>query len=169
MPLVLASQFMEANHTMLTSELADVADAQPLPMSRIADLDFTMIKAKLMDADEGPGWTTQECELVEAEYRRFLALKHAYPDREIVPNRLVDLFWHQHILDTEKYAEDCAAVFSGFLHHYPYFGMQGDEDALHRAFEDTERLAQRHFGLPAPSDAAGMAKCRTKCKPMSCK
>ncbi|TSJ35886.1 glycine-rich domain-containing protein-like [Mucilaginibacter corticis] len=79
----------------------------PLFMSDINAIDFSMVKLKMQDKEEGPGWTKVQCEYAEAEYKKFLTLKRTYPDKEIVPNRLVDLFWHQHILDTQKYAEDC--------------------------------------------------------------
>lgn len=137
----------------------------------IQALDLSMIKVKLQDSEEGAGWTREMCDAVELEYKRFLALKRAYPDRDIVPNRQVDLFWHQHILDTEQYAQDCQELFGTFLHHYPYFGMRDEEDYanLCAAFQATEFLYQLHFGaqenlgFPAPS------RCRTQCKPVKCK
>ncbi len=136
--------------------------------SDIAALDLAMVKRKLQDEDEGQGWTPGTCDVVETEYKRFLSLKRFYPDREIVPNRMVDLFWHQHILDTSKYAEDCHALFGYFLHHYPYFGMQGeiDERNLMEAFGETCKLYRKHFGEHY-EDAA--ARCRTQCKPVKCK
>lgn len=131
-------------------------------------LDLTMVKRKLQDEDEGQGWSPYTCDAVEIEYKRFLTLKRLYPEHEIVPNRLIDLFWHQHILDTERYASDCQELFGHFVHHYPYFGMQGEEDHqnLVAAFSETSRLYKQHFG--EDYDEAS-AKCRTKCKPMKCK
>jgi hypothetical protein len=114
-----------------------------------------------------------ECNQVEEEYRRFLALKREYPDKDIVPHKTIDVFWHQHILDTAKYAQDCEAIFGYFLHHFPYFGMNGKQDAqnLMDAFEETKILYQQHFS----KNYIGMAKrckapkCRTQCKPVKCK
>lgn len=85
-------------------------------MADIEATDFTMIKAKLQDNEEGPGWALDLCASVEQQYKRFLALKRAYPDKDIVPDKLVDVFWHQHILDTEKYSLDCNRLFGCFLH-----------------------------------------------------
>lgn len=140
-----------------------------LSLDDIAATDFSMIKLKLQDAEEGPGWSPEMCDVVEEEYKRFLGLKRAYPDREIVPNRSVDLFWHQHILDTAKYSEDCERLFGYFLHHYPYFGMQGAQDFanLCAAFEDTKILYELHFGQDL--EFAGKARCRTQCKPVKCR
>jgi hypothetical protein len=67
----------------------------------------------------------------------------------------VDKFWHGHILDTLKYAEDCDVIFGRFLHHFPYFGMRGAEDAanLARAGEVTQRLYLQEFGGETESAA----------------
>lgn len=98
-------------------------------MQGIANLDFTMVKRKLMDADAGEGWSQAYCDRVCEEYKRFLALKREAPEfTQIVPSSSIDTFWHYHILDTRKYAADCHAVFGFFLHHYPYYGMRGGDD-----------------------------------------
>lgn len=142
-------------------------------MDDINNIDFTMIKLKLQDTEEGQGWNQAQCNEGEREYKKFLGLKRTYPEKDIVPNHMVDIFWHQHILDTVKYSEDCEAIFGYFLHHFPYFGMNGDQDArnLSDAFEETKALYKKHFRIPY----IGMAKrckapkCRTQCKPMKCK
>lgn len=142
-------------------------------MSDIEALDLTMVKLKLQDETEGEGWSRQQCDETEKEYKRFLYLKREYPEKDIVPNASIDKFWHQHILDTAQYATDCQKVFGYFLHHYPYFGMNGEQDAknLSDAFEDTKLLYKKHFDV----DYIGLAKrckapkCRTQCKPVKCK
>jgi hypothetical protein len=145
-----------------------VLEMVEIQMNDIEALDLSMIKRKLQDPEEGMGWTAEECDAVEVEYKRYLALKRAYPDREIVPNQPVDKFWHYHILDTMRYAEHCQAIFGYFLHHFPYFGMNGpeDEQALVDAFDDTSTLYEAAFG---EAYAAGSARCRTGCKPVKCK
>jgi hypothetical protein len=152
--------------------MTDLLELAPLASRDIEGLDLSMIKRKLQDAEEGLGWSAEECDEVEIEYKRYLALKQAYPDREIVPNQPVDKFWHYHILDTMKYAGDCQRIFGFFLHHYPYFGMNGpeDEQALADAFTETAALYEAHFGAPyAGSSAKCRARCRTACKPVKCK
>lgn len=154
-------------------EILITEKATAIFMDDINELDFTMIKLKLQDKEEGQGWTVEQCEETEIEYKKYLALKRQYPEKDIVPNRFVDLFWHQHILDTVKYAEDCSNIFSYFLHHFPYFGMSGEQDAknLNDAFEETKVLYAFHFN----QDYLGAAtrckapKCRTQCKPMKCR
>lgn len=132
-------------------------------LTSVTNLDFSMIRMKLMDADEGLGWSEAHCRRVEAEYQRYLALTLHYPSRAIVPSKEVDKFWHYHILDTQAYASDCEMVFGHFLHHFPYFGMRGPEDAaaLSAAYDNTLELYKLHFG-PPPEDVwpqAGMSRC----------
>jgi hypothetical protein len=139
----------------------------------IAIINFEMIKLKLQDEEEGAGWSVAECAQAESEYVKFLALKRAYPYKEIVPHKQIDQFWHFHILDTEKYALDCEKIFGYFLHHYPYFGMNGDEDMqnLIDSFEETKWLYKLHFHTDYLGEApkCKAPKCRTACKPMKCR
>ncbi|GAA4340890.1 glycine-rich domain-containing protein [Flaviaesturariibacter amylovorans] len=154
-------------------ELLVAYQPEVLFMNDIDQLDFSMIKMKLQDKEEGQGWTKKQCEDAEIEYKRFLSLKRTYPNLEVVPNKAIDMFWHQHILDTAKYADDCESIFGYFLHHYPYFGMNGEQDAenLNTAFEETKVLYRKHFGIDYVGEApkCKAPKCRTACKPMKCR
>ncbi len=98
-------------------------------LRRVATIDLSMVKMKIMDPEEGKGWEPEYADAVETKYRRYLAMYLMFPERKIVPNKEVDVFWHQHILDTRAYAKDCDTVFGHFLHHFPYFGMRGEKDA----------------------------------------
>ena len=118
----------------------------------LADLDLEPILIKAMDAEEGHGWTLDFACRVSQEYRRFLVLCLEHPQDPIVPSSLIDDFWHLHILDTQKYTEDCQYCFGSILHHFPYFGMRGDKDAanLREAWLKTLALYQSTFGTVAP-------------------
>jgi hypothetical protein len=61
------------------------------------------------------------------EYRRFLcALAHKRQEDLISPpTPEVDEFWHQHILDTRRYREDCERVFGRYVDHTP--GLEPEE------------------------------------------
>jgi hypothetical protein len=125
-------------------------------VAAIQALDLDPIKLKLMDSEEGQGWSREYADKMELAYRRFLTLLAIHPEETLAPSKDVDKFWHGHILDTLKYAEDCERVFGSFLHHFPYFGMRGAEDAanLARAAEATRRLYRQEFsgeseGAPA--------------------
>lgn len=124
-------------------------------VKEIFGLDLEPIKFKLM-SKEGQGWSREQADHYETEYKRFLALLVKYPDDVIAPDTEVDKFWHAHILDTMKYARDCDRIFGTFLHHYPYFGMRGEEDAadLDAAFRRMQQLRREAFGDAAAGTAA---------------
>jgi hypothetical protein len=113
----------------------------------IAALDLEMVKMKLQEPDEGEGWTAEQCDMAEIEYKRYLHLCKKY-GKGMVPNKIMDIFWHYHILDTRAYHKDCEAVFGHYLHHFPYFGMRGEQDAqnLKNAFYKTKELYLETFG-----------------------
>jgi hypothetical protein len=113
----------------------------------VSVLDFDKLKWKLTKSAEAT-WSDELCELAELEYRKFLTLKVLYPKVSLVPSKLVDKFWHEHILDTLSYAKDCEAVFGHFIHHYPYFGIygEGDQTKLQSSFDETITLYEMRFG-----------------------
>jgi hypothetical protein len=138
-------------------------------------LDLSNVKMKLSDSDEGPSYDAGRLAVMEQEYRRFLALHLAYPGMDVVPCKIVDEIWHQHILDTAAYRNDCDAIFGFFLDHFPYFGMRGEEDAaaLNDAYAETIQRYREAFGEPPAGtwiavDASSRCK-RTACKPQKCK
>ncbi len=136
-------------------------------------LDLSAIRSKLGDTDEGQGYSADHLDLLEIEYRRFLALRLAYPDASIVPCKVVDEMWHQHILDTIAYRHDCHVIFGRFMDHFPYFGMRGpaDEEALADAYVETLSHYRAAFGEP-PMDtwvSRETSRCRTGCKPVKCR
>lgn len=132
-------------------------------IAKIEALDLAPIKFKLMDAEEGEGWSRDYADRIELEYKRFLMLLVKHPDASIAPTKAVDKFWHGHILDTLKYAEDCHNVFGYFLHHFPYFGMRGSEDAanLAAAADNMHRLYQEEFGDTKPAQAGSYCGATT--------
>lgn len=145
-------------------------------LERLNDLlDLSNVRMKLADCEEGPGLEWDEIDLMESEYRKFLALQMLYVGADIVPCKIVDEMWHRHILDTAAYREDCQAIFGHFLDHFPYFGMRGEEDAqaLRDAYADTLERYRDAFGEP-PRDTwitvDASARCkRTACKPQRCR
>lgn len=116
-------------------------------LPEILKLNLDRIKWKLSEPDEGRGWSQELCDHAEMEYKKYLTMLKLFPELDIVPNKIMDKFWHQHILDTRAYAKDCNAVFGRFVHHYPYFGMYGEEDRqeLISAFERTREIYKSLF------------------------
>ena len=117
-------------------------------LGAIQNLDLSMVKMKLMDVDGGLGWTQEQADRAELWYKRFLFICLKYPEWEIVPTKEIDAIWHQHILDTRAYHDDCELALGFYLHHYPYFGILGEEDLrnLKRALDNTIQLFQEELG-----------------------
>jgi len=115
--------------------------------SRLKELDLEPIKAKLLYSFRDV-WDLEKLKLIEKEYKKFLFLCFKYQEKAIVPSKLVDDFWHQHILDTGKYKDDCFDLFGYFLHHFPYFGMRDKkvEEVHEEAIKETQELYKKEFG-----------------------
>ena len=128
----------------------------------VMELDLEPIKGKLMHVESGEGWDRRRADAVEREYRRFLCLMKLYPDEALAPMADVDTFWHYHILDTMKYARDCAQAFGYFLHHYPYVGLNDDDGQIRIDSGARMRtLYEASFGEAYPG--AGSAKDAAYC------
>lgn len=162
----------------------------------VGALDFLLQKRKMVEIF---GWHPEVVDLMEAEYRKFLIIKYALNGSEcnfdIVPNRLVDEFWHLHIMDTQKYQEDCQNLFGSYLHHLPYFGFLDEDDienwksasniandiwlsifgeALYGEDDADAYVKDRAFHAEVSAEILssktyGAARCRTQCKPVKCK
>jgi hypothetical protein len=137
-----------------TKKLEDVMTTTHT-LKSVLDLDLDPIKVKLMHKQSGEGWDLAKANAVEVEYKRFLHLSKEYPNELIAPTEDVDTFWHYHILDTMKYAADCDAAFGYFLHHFPYVGLRGDDEAEQvRSAERMRELYESVFGTPYLASAA---------------
>ena len=89
-----------------------------LAKRHIRNLDLSSVRAKLMETQ---GWSSEHAEEVEGGYKRFLyALAHKEPEDMLSPpSQEIDEFWHQHILDTRKYREDCNTILGHYIDHTP--------------------------------------------------
>jgi len=122
-------------------------------IAAIEALDLTPIKFKACRQEDGYGWSAGYADQMEVAYKRYLILHAKHPDLTLAPEQDVDRFWHMHILDTRKYAADCETTFGYFLHHFPYLGLRGEDDAkaLQAAFLEMQRLTAEEFGEPTPA------------------
>ncbi|MDO8508520.1 MAG: glycine-rich domain-containing protein-like [Nanoarchaeota archaeon] len=147
----------------MQKSLESLALSNPELMDKISKLDLDPIKYKLMHKDEGEGkgWDREKVDLVEEQYKRFLYMSATHSKSSIVPTKDIDEFWHYHILDTRKYAEDCQNTFGFFVHHFPYLGLRGEEDVklLHISFKDTQEKYKRMFGETYGSNSTDCQNC----------
>ncbi|GAB2923743.1 glycine-rich domain-containing protein [Streptomyces mayteni] len=68
--------------------------------------------------DSWPELTDEQGERGVNQVVAFLAVAANSTER-VTPSLRVDLFWHALVLHTKQYAEFCAALGSGFIHHVP--------------------------------------------------
>lgn len=96
----------------------------PPPTMTIDDLSLEVVVEQFVKK----GWPAERAIQARAEYREFLrqfqAAASESPDLSkmepmVPPSQDVDDFWHQHVLNTKKYALDCKNVLGFFLHHDP--------------------------------------------------
>lgn len=111
-------------------------------LAKVSAIDLSKINAKL-EKHLGKDQVDMMCDI----YRKWLALHMCYPNAELTPSKLLDEYWHTHILDTKAYMNDCEKLFGSYLHHYPYFGLEGDADARDAGFELVSALFKKHFNL----------------------
>lgn len=147
---------------MLTRSLIGTVEER---VAFVLAMDFGLMKRKLMDPEEGKGWSQEQADAAEASYKRFLIVSLKHPEAKVVPDTDTDDFWHQHILDTRRYPEDCQAIFGYFFHHDPYFGMQGDRADLEGAAMVSVALLRQEFGESVPLGSlagcnGGGSRCR---------
>jgi len=127
------------------------------------ELELNSVRDALM---EKQGWPLERAEAARAEYIRFLTLLQRRPGFMLIPwpNKEgqddLDQFWHQHILDTAKYAADCNALFGRMIHHNPHVvrGSGNEKDAI----EKTQRLYARTFSTGSygrPVNSADLIGC----------
>ena len=64
-------------------------------------------------------WTPDRIMTAIRGYRVFLAECKANPETPLTPDRDVDMVWHQHMLNSKRYFDDCRAYFGYYLHHLP--------------------------------------------------
>lgn len=127
-------------------------------ISAINALDLESVKLRVMDTELGKGWTREYADRITLAYRNYLVMLAKYQDHaeDILLSKDVDEFWHTHILQTMKYAEDCKHVFGQFLHHSPHVGERSpaDLEKRERMAEKTRDLYEREFGGAQGAESA---------------
>ncbi len=163
-----------------------------------ATLDRRLQKEKMINVF---GWDPEVIDSMEVDYIKFLSLIKTFKDFgidfKIIPNLYIDEFWHNHILDTQQYYEDCQKIFNEMLHHFPYYGVLGEEDNKNwKAHSyicqtiwkecfgenlydeiDSEEDGYKHYKrlykelseiYKQPNAFKSTSKCRSNCKPQRC-
>lgn len=94
-----------------------------------------------------PRWTLADANRCCQLYKNFLFLFKKHLPISLVPTREIDEFWHNHILYTQQYFQDCERIFGHYLHHAP--ALPGDHpQQLVNDFQMTKRLYFDEFKQP---------------------
>lgn len=111
----------------------------------IHSLDFSNVIDKMV---KHQGWNRHHAEKLSDMYRNYLWLCRKYSDLKLPPSDEIDEFWHNHILDTKRYRQDCRYIFGKYFDHYPYFGIDKNSTVsdLNTAFEQMQKLYRQEFG-----------------------
>jgi hypothetical protein len=112
----------------------------------LATLDLSYIVRIMCDENYPlPRWTITDARECGRRYKNFLLLQKIHTSISLVPTRFIDEFWHNHILHTRCYLEDCQHIFGFYYHHVP--AVPGENVArLIDQFERTKALYWEEFG-----------------------
>ena len=133
-------------------------------LTEVNSWDFSLTIEKLQEKSYA-GWSLERILNAEKGYKQYLAMTKALGGKQLVPNGDIDRFWHEHILDTRRYAKDCNSFFGYFLHHYPFFGMRGEVDNTNwiNTAKSSNNLWFSTFGENLYLMKSDAQKCPQKC------
>lgn len=99
-------------------------------------------------------WIPEYLEMLESdsiqvieEYKRFLQLL-IINKIVLTPSKLVDEFWHQHILNSTEYFQFCIRIAGHYIHHSPH--DQKPHSFHLDSFNQTQQVYKKYFGLVPP-------------------
>lgn len=108
----------------------------------LPDFDLSYVTDQMLLEEKKTGLSTLTDEGLEnsvRKYRNYLALAKVYPGVPLMPCQDIDEVWHNHVLNTRRYNEDCMGYFGYMLHHNPAMPTQ---EVAQRSGE----LYVKHFG-----------------------
>ena len=113
----------------------------------IAKLDLAYISESMCTESYSlPRWTKEDAGKCCQLYKNFLLLQKKHLPLPLVPTREIDEYWHNHILHTKNYVEDCEHIFGHYLHHQPKTPADAS-DTLIADFLQTKALYLAEFGV----------------------
>jgi len=111
----------------------------------LESLDLTYIVDYMCSANYTlPRWTRDDAKTCMRLYKNYLLLNIIYPNEALVPTREIDEFWHNHILHTKKYFNDCKNIFGVYLHHVPNDPLE-EVELLIQQYANTKELYFNEF------------------------
>jgi len=133
----------------MSSELYELGDvnviADALQIEIASKLNLSDILEKVAKDN---GWTDEFKYKVKEEYMKFLYIIKHYGSGA-VPSKMVDLLWHQHILDTKIYMKDMKAIFGRYIHHNPSYTLEQRRET----FDKYKIFKQKYFAAFGEMDS----------------
>ncbi len=126
-------------HEHLISPTSKVSEN---PIQSILNLDLQYIVSRMVGKK---GWSPQDAQDIVRKYKNFLTLAILYPESHCAPTPEIDEVWHDHILHTQKYAQDCEQIFGKYFHHHPSTGSKENQESLATAYQETKDLYEKTF------------------------
>ena len=130
-------------------ETKSISQIPVLDKDRWADvlaLDLSPVYTQLVNRKD---WTPERAASTEFRYRCFLYIALYCEGLPSVPTSEVDEYWHQHILNTKRYAADCERLAGHFIHHNPSSGASVEEsNELEGMFFQTWVAYETLFNIP---------------------
>jgi hypothetical protein len=129
--------------------MATVPDPQ-IARERLASIDLSWIVVKFV---RDYGYEAGDAFRAVDLYRNVLELAIEHPGRALLPPAGADKAWRAHILNTQRYRQDCLSLFGDFMHHDP---DEFDQEAFRASWEFTRACFAARFGIElAPDEAEG--------------
>jgi hypothetical protein len=112
------------------------------------------VQDSLQNKNSNIPWISQSLTILESdpmivisEYKRFLRLLIT-GNIPLTPSKLIDEFWHQHILNSVDYFKFCIKVAGRYMHHTPHYEKP---HSYHRkGFKLTQSFYKKYFDRDAP-------------------
>lgn len=132
---------------LVTVEVNSVMNRDAECKQRIDDMDLSPVVDRMIQVYR---WKKKYAFIVMEQYKNFLFLKWKYGNNYLLPPSVeIDEFWHNHILHTQNYYQDCLKLFGEYLHHHPQHkdAQSITKRELEWRFEnETQRFYQLEFG-----------------------
>lgn len=111
----------------------------------LPELDLDKIVKKTAKQND---WSQEQAQEAEMQYRGFLKATMIENGESFVPTFEIDEVWHNHILDTQKYSQDCKVLFGHILHHEPSYGDDAAENNFLKGLATkTQKFFKENFSI----------------------
>jgi hypothetical protein len=140
----------ELRHDLQAARRAMFRDVAEAALQELFAGDHRM-RQIIARAAEKNGWDRAQTEEAAREYRRHLLLRYLHPGLRVAAlNKAGDALWHEHIIDTDKYRQDCERIFGAVLDHQPFYEESTVPPEDDPDVQEAGKLYEHEFGAAPP-------------------